>query len=402
MARIIADVKELSSLFIKFCSDYDNISFVTAWAGMADNINRVLFRNREKIINSVVGLHFYQTDPEFIKKFYGVPGIRYYKHFNKEIFHPKAYLFYDENKKDWAAIVGSSNLTRGGFVNNNECNVLLTSESDNNDIFIALRELIENNWANASLLTDEEIEKYEMSVRDNKTHLDNLRKAFCVEVNDLDWNAYIYQMAKNQEDGSIESLSNNIRLNLLDTAQRLFKRYKSLSEFPDEYPSAIVGLLEDYEGISDWQFFGSMTAKGSFRSDFKKKFLRGLSNALDIIPFSGPVSENQYKEYVKVVRSTTKYKRPLTLCTRLLAMKRPDYFVCVAGRTGKNGQESTMSKLCNLLKLNRKTITLDNYWELIVQNVLNSKWYNTDIKNIPENERKIYKYRVAMLDALYY
>ena len=144
MARIIKEVKELSSLFIKFCSEYDNISFVTAWAGMADDINRVLFRNKDKINHSVVGLHFYQTDPEFIRKFYGVTEIHYYKHFNKEIFHPKAYLFYDDNQKRWAAIIGSSNLTRGGFVNNNECNVLLTSESDNEDIFISLSEFIES------------------------------------------------------------------------------------------------------------------------------------------------------------------------------------------------------------------------------------------------------------------
>lgn len=398
MARIIKEVKELSSLFIKFCSEYDNISFVTAWAGMADDINRVLFRNKDKINHSVVGLHFYQTDPEFIRKFYGVTEIHYYKHFNKEIFHPKAYLFYDDNQKRWAAIIGSSNLTRGGFVNNNECNVLLTSESDDEDIFISLSEFIEDNWGNASLLTNEEIVKYEMAVRDNKTHLDKLKKAFCVGVNDLDWNAYIYQMAKNQEDGNIESASNTTRLNLLDTAQALFNKYKSLKDFPDDYPRAIAGLLKEYEGIADWQFFGSMTAKGSFNSDFKK-FLRGLSNALDIIPLSGPVSEEQYKKYVKAVRATTKYKEPFTLCTRLLAMKRPDFFVCVAGKSGK---ESTMSKLCKLLKLNRKTITIDNYWALIVQTILNSKWYKTDERYIPKNERKIYKYRVAMLDALYY
>ncbi len=83
-------------------------------------------------------------------------------------------------------------------------------------------------------------------------------------------------------------------------------------------------------------------------------------------------------------------------------MKRPDFFVCAAGRSSKNGQESTMSKLCSLLKLDRKTLSIDNYWKLIIQSIQNSDWYQTDVDSIPKEEKEIYSYRAAMLDALYY
>lgn len=402
MARIITNLKELSKLFIDCCDKYQQISFVTAWAGKSNAVIDALYRNKNKIVHSSVGLQFYQTDPEFIDRFWEIEEIQYYKNNSTDIFHPKAYLFYKKDESKWAVIIGSSNLTSGGFARNKECNVLLTSDTDNEEVFKSVKKMIENYWQYSELLTEEEFDEYEENANNNKPYLKQLKKPVCPEINGLSWDGYIKRMADNQEEGIIDSAQNRIRLKLLDTAQRLFKKYKSLKDFPGEYAEAVVGLKRDYEGIEDWCFFGSMTAKGSFRSDFSKKFLNGLSDALDIIPQNGPVHELQFDQFVQVVRKVTKYKDPITLCTRLLAMKRPDFFVCAAGRSSKNGQESTMSKLCSLLKLDRKTLSIDNYWKLIIQNIQNSDWYQTDVDNIPEEEKEIYSCRAAMLDALYY
>ena len=402
MARIITNLKELSKLFIEYCDKYQQISFVTAWAGNFKPVINELYKNKDKIFHSSVGLHFYQTAPEFIDIFWEVEDIQYNKNKSTDIFHPKAYLFYNKGGLKWAAIIGSSNLTNGGFARNKECNVLLTSETDDKEILISVKNMIENYWQLSDLLTEDEFDYYKERVKAKETDLMQLRKPLCLEIDGLDWNGYIKRMAKNQDEGTIDSAANRTRLVLLDTAQQLFRKYKRLKDFPKEYPEAVVGLKKKYEGVQDWCFFGSMTGKTSFKSDFRKKFLKGLSDALDIIPMKGQVQESQFEKFVAAVRKTTKYNDPITLCTRLLAMKRPDFFVCAAGRSSRNGEESTISKLCNLLNLNRKTLTIDNYWDLIIRSIQNSEWYQTDVDSIPEEEKKIYSYRAAMLDALYY
>ena len=83
-------------------------------------------------------------------------------------------------------------------------------------------------------------------------------------------------------------------------------------------------------------------------------------------------------------------------------MKRPDIFVCVAGRQNQDGEISTMAKLCNLLGSKRKTITLDNYWDEIILSIKESEWYQTPSNMISEKYIRLYNYRAAMLDALYY
>lgn len=402
MARIITNLKELSKIFIGYCDKYQQISFVTAWAGKSNAVIDALYRNKNKIVHSSVGLQFYQTDPEFIYRFWDIEEIQYCKNKSTDIFHPKAYLFYNIRGSKWAAIIGSSNLTNGGFAKNKECNVLLTSETDDKDIFISVKNMIENYWQLSDLLTEDVFDCYKERVKAKETDLMQLKKPLCLEIDGLDWNGYIKRMAVNQEEGTIDSAANRTRIALLDTAQQLFKKYKRLKDFPKEYPEAVVGLIEKYEGVQDWCFFGSMTANGVFNSGFRKVFLKGLSNALDVIPLKGQVQESQFEQFVAAVRDITRFKDPLTLCTRLLAMKRPDFFVCAAGRSADSGEESTISKLCSLLNLKRKTLTIDNYWNLVIQSIQDSAWYQTDIDSIPIKEKKIYSYRAAMLDALYY
>ena len=402
MAKIITNLKELSELFIDCCNKYEYISFVTAWAGKSNAVIDALYENRSKIVHSSIGLQFYQTAPEFIDRFWNVEEIQYCKNNSTDVFHPKAYLFFNEDGSKWSVLIGSSNLTNGGFARNKECNVLLTSETDDNHIFNSVKDMIEDCWLYSSILSPKEFEVYEENASIQKPYLKQLRKPVCPEINNLDWDGYMKRMADNQDEGTIESASNKTRLSLLDTAQRLFKEYKSLKFFPEEYAEAIVGLKRDFKGIDDWCFFGSMTANGVFKSNFKKKYLTGLSEALDIIPQDGQVKESQFNRFVQAVRKVTKYKDPITLCTRMLAMKRPDIFVCAAGRSSKNGNDSTMSKLCSLLKLDRKTLSIDNYWSLIILNIQKSDWYQTDVDSIAEEEKKIYTYRAAMLDALYY
>ena len=225
MARIITNLKELSKIFIGYCDKYQQISFVTAWAGKFNAIIDALNRNKDKIVHSSVGLQFYQTAPEFIDRFWEVEDIQYCKNKSTDIFHPKAYLFYNKGGSKWAAIIGSSNLTNGGFSRNKECNVLLTSETDDKDIFISVKNMIEKYWQLSDLLTEDEFDCYKERAKVKETDLMQLKKPLCLEIDGLDWNGYIKRMAVNQEEGTIDSAANRTRLALLDTAQQLFRKY---------------------------------------------------------------------------------------------------------------------------------------------------------------------------------
>ncbi len=79
--------------------------------------------------------------------------------------------------------------------------------------------------------------------------------------------------------------------------------------------------------------------------------------------------------------------------TRLLAMRRPDQFVCIDGPNIKG--------VCGYLGAPYSTVNLDNYWELIIEQVRVTPWYLED-EPLDSEERKIWQCRTALLDAIYY
>lgn len=82
---------------------------------------------------------------------------------------------------------------------------------------------------------------------------------------------------------------------------------------------------------------------------------------------------------------------PIATATRLLAMKRPDSFLCV---NSKN--KHLLAKYLNIPPSN---LTLENYWDLVIVPIRQSSWFN--IKN-PIQGKDFWKFRVALLDALIY
>ena len=80
-------------------------------------------------------------------------------------------------------------------------------------------------------------------------------------------------------------------------------------------------------------------------------------------------------------------KRPLASATRLLALKRPDIFVCIDDKNKKH--------LCEKYGIIERELTLDTYWSLIMR-IRESLWFK-------EYSTTIYKkYQVALLDCIYY
>lgn len=83
--------------------------------------------------------------------------------------------------------------------------------------------------------------------------------------------------------------------------------------------------------------------------------------------------------------------------SRLLALKRPDYFVCVNSKN-QNGLSADLG-------YHKTRLTIDNYWDWMVQSILDSCWWNSRRPrpgNANDWTSRRWDNRVAMLDSVYY
>jgi hypothetical protein len=131
-----------------------------------------------------------------------------------------------------------------------------------------------------------------------------------------------------------------------------------------------------------------MTGAGNYSHAIVKDLK--LQRAIDIIPINGRVTKDQFDKYCSEYKKL--YKNPLGCATRLLAMKRPDLFVCV---DSKNKTE-----LCKAFSVPESRLTIDSYWDLIVEPLQKALWVNAELKGT--NQADVRKYQIALLDSLYY
>jgi hypothetical protein len=142
--------------------------------------------------------------------------------------------------------------------------------------------------------------------------------------------------------------------------------------------------------------FGSMGGNGDFAGLIKRQD-RQLSAALDCIPRKDPVTLQDFEEYCRRFRkafteANAHHVGEYPTATRLLAMKRPDTFVCANGKNKRN--------LAKALNFAPTTLSLANYWERIIVPIQSSPWYNASRPSGDDSE--LWDYRVAMLDTIYY
>jgi hypothetical protein len=120
-----------------------------------------------------------------------------------------------------------------------------------------------------------------------------------------------------------------------------------------------------------------------------------LSKALNIIPSRGEVRRDEYLAYIDgyIAAYPGQKRHGLATATRLLAMKRPDYFVCFDGEN-RDG-------LCKGFGITLGHHDYERYWDSIVERILISKWW-TSPRPSGAQARAIWDGRAAFLDSLYY
>ncbi len=89
--ELITTPEKLTQEFKRLINDYENFYWASAWAGTVNGLFDELKNNKHKIRKIAIGIHFYQTSPEFIKEFLNSEIVRFVTQPNGT-FHPKIYL----------------------------------------------------------------------------------------------------------------------------------------------------------------------------------------------------------------------------------------------------------------------------------------------------------------------
>lgn len=395
MELIVTAIK-LETEFKRLTTQYKKYYWTTAWAGVSSTLFSELETRKDRIEKIIVGIHFYQTHPDFIETFLDNDNIKFIKQ-PEGTFHPKLYLFFDNDNK-WELIVGSANFTNEAFTRNTEATILIKNNDNNSGrILETAFILIEKSWKEAKRFSKLELENYRIAWKNLRPKINSLSGRYGgsiktnkliheITVTNMTWRDFISKI-KNDPHGPKN------RLVIIIKSKELFNSKDHFNQLEEDKRKFIAGLhnkLKVNRNV-DAGLFGSMQSAQHFRDKIRENDIN-ISKALDQIPLQGQITKTHYDNYIKHFTKTF-LGNYIGTASRLLAMKRPDIFVCFDSKN--------RSRLCKDFDIIKSNMTYDRYWTDIIEKIFDSDWWlNPDPKN--KQEELISKSRAAFLDALYY
>lgn len=391
--KLITTNAALRANLTRLINKYENISFAVAWASAGTEVFKELSANRNHIHKAVIGTHFYQTHPDVLDAFIGSNDVRFILQ-PKGVFHPKIYVFW--NKEHWEVLIGSANLTAGALTKNAEAMVLI---SDKDQTVSSLKketiDLIDSYWKEARTVKKTAALSYRALWTKQQPALRRLSGQYGQyskskapvdsKVMAMSWTQF-YHLVKQDVYHGFEG-----RCNLLKLIRNAFETTIQFQEMDLELRQTIAGLPNHFN--NNWAWFGSMQGAGRFRHEVNENNPR-LSAALNEIPLDGPVSREHYEAYIaEFVKAFPNGGDGVATASRLLAMKRPDCFICV--------NKKNQNELCKDFKIKHTGMDYERYWEEIIERIIDSAWWN---EPCPKNAltRSVWNFRAAMLDAIFY
>ncbi|EAT17122.1 NgoFVII family restriction endonuclease [Desulfuromonas acetoxidans] len=394
--KLLINSRKIERALVSLMNQYENYYIASAWASVGTDAFETLSRNSDKISKLIVGTHFYQTHPDFIQKFYVNENARFVKK-TGGVFHPKIYLFVN-SESNWECLIGSANFTRGAFSINSEAMLHVnSSDTEAREFFNQIIEQFAKYWNDASSINEEEIENYRSVWKSKQKTIKKLKGQYGTSRSRISmYQSRIFSLswAEYFELVQIDPFhSFNNRLLLLNEARSLFDNHSSFSEMVKEDRRKIAGLhFEEQPNGYTWAWFGSMKGAGKFQNKINTNN-EFISRALDCIPKVGSCNRNEYFTFVRMFESAFQDGGAgVAIASRLLAMKRPDYFLCLDNKNKEN--------LCKEFGIS-KNITFEKYWDEIIERLIDSVWWNQEA---PEDtiQLRLWKGRAAMLDAVFY
>lgn len=395
--KLITTATELEKEFRRLTKQFDNFYWATAWASSSSTLFNDLLINKGKIQKIVVGIHFYQTHPDFIEAFLNNKNVRFIQQ-PEGTFHPKLYLFTNNSDK-WELIIGSANFTNAAFSRNTEASILLSNKDKNStETFKKAEELVEQTFAVGKTFNSKDLEKYRITWKIHQQKIKSLSGQYGskkrkpkpiheVPMMNRSWAEFMNEVLSETSHGF------DRRLRVLEIANKLFESVNHFNKLSEDQRKFIAGIPNklNVEGAEDWGYFGSMKGAGIFKNKIKENDIN-ISKALDKIPLSGQITKRHFNNYINYFTKTFTGNYIAT-ATRLLCMKRPDTFLCFDSKN--------RSALCKDFGIIQSDMDYDRYWEDIVERIYDSDWWQNPY---PKNntEEKVSEARTAFLDSLYY
>jgi HKD family nuclease len=401
MRTTFLDGKHAQSALSQLIKSCDSMEWAVAWATMNQVVEEAL-RHPAKIRRMVVGTHFYQTHPDVLERLSPLPEARVMPP-EGDLFHPKVYLFRDKGSETVQAVVGSHNLTNAAMNNNVEASVLLEGTVEDPTI-AELCAFVQRSWSQAQRIDSEFLYAYSAQHRSKQNARDELSKFIPIRPphdlrtdrapHSMSWAEYVRKVRTTPRKHPLKH-----RLEVLRRARDIFAARRQFADMSEEDRKLVAGTLGRVRAIQedgvDYNLFGSMS-NGSF-AKLVNRSPALLSKALDEIPLSGPVSEARFDRFIEIFLSAfsaAERKGGLPTATRLLAMKRPDAFVCV-----NNGNRED---LCSHFGTAPTTTDLTNYWDRIIEPMMTTEWWQEAPKPSDPLEQDIWNGRAALLDVIYF
>jgi HKD family nuclease len=370
------------------------LRWAVAWASHDFPLFHLLKENETKIRQLTVGIHFYQTHPDFIGAFLNHDAVSFVMN-PDGVFHPKLYLFEFERGK-WECVTGSPNFTHGGFSANAEVAVHFTNlDLEGAAAYSEITTALDGFATFGKKLTESDLEAYRAIWKRQQRLLKPLsgryglppkkrlkRSPLDVPLFVSQWPQY-FQSVNDDKEHTILG-----RLAIMEEARRLFSTHKHFHEMADDARRGIAGLEESTN--LPWLWFGSMRGHFSFPNAVTDN-TKAISEALDEIPHTGHVTETCFRHYVRII-SAAFTKPGVGTASRLLALKRPDYFVCLSKKNRR--------QLCKEFDIST-SVDQHDYWDKIVAPIIDSNWWNSP-EPTDELERRIWRCRAAFLDVRFY
>lgn len=360
--------------------DTHEIYISVAWATM-NEVTKELKKYEKKIHTFIVGISSEITHPSFLKAFKNKVQVVEDNKILNGIFHSKIYLFTNKDKSAWQLLIGSANLT-GRAINNNEETMILIDNISNNSFNIdQIYELLKYHFSLSIKIDTSFINKYKKIYEKSRQIEENF--SYEGKLNELSWEDYEYYIKKRVIDGNYAYVE---RLQLLELAKDFFR---NISDINPKELSCLLGISKTLNNLDkniNWHNFGHMRASNKkMISEIRKKL-----NCINYIPFYGEIYETTYRQYMNEILNIKGVS--ISIASRLLALKRPDFFFCVTG-----GNESKLEQEFEVSKPSSSDINkiADSYWGLI--KVIHQAKWNEDKEG---KDSILWNSRIAMLDTI--
>lgn len=390
----LGDSQIISNEIKRLINNYESASLAVAWASINFDCHETLLQNKNKIEKMIVGTHFYQTHPTFIMQVIHDLSVRFIMNPNG-VFHPKLYLF-ENSPHDWECIIGSPNFTKSAFESNSEIAMLFSnSDIGSDDAYLDIKRTIDNYWNDAKKITDNELIEYEKiwirkqnSLKKSSGRYDGLDKKhkspLDIEIFKNTWGEYFNKV---QQDQFYKD-----RIDIISCAQEIFSKpgHEHFKDISLDDRKKIAGIVNTEK--PDWMLFGSMIGAGYYKHEIISNNIH-ISKALDYIPILGDIKKTDYLNFIEEFgKAFPNGGFGIATSTRLLAMKRPDYFLCLDKKNLTNFSRDFGIKA---------NIKIEDYWDTVVERITDCEWWNSG-KPTQKEHKILWNGRAAFLDSIYY